>query len=410
MAELLDPLFLLAAATLLAVAVLGLDLTLGLRSLPRLRDTPPPVRTPTVSVVVAARDEAGQIARAIQSLVAQRYPSLEVVAVDDRSTDGTGQILDRLAEQHDRLRVIHVDALPEGWLGKNHALQRGAEAARGELLLFTDADVVMSPDAVSSAVSTMEREGVDHLAVAPRIYAGTAPATMTVVVFLALFTVVFRPWKARDPDSRFHIGIGAFNLVRAEAYRAIGGHGAVRLRPDDDVRLGRTLKEAGYRQATATGTGVAEVEWYPTLPAMARGLRKNAFAVVEYRLWLVAAGTLVPILFIFWPVAALLITTGLVWWLNLIIVLAGVLTIMATARTHGLPLWTGPVFPLASVFLLWIVWAAALRALRTGAVEWRGTEYPLGELRDDRSGSEKEERCHEGDRDGDEQDPEVHPP
>ena len=376
-----DPLFVLAVATLLAAGVLGVDMMLGLRSLPRLRAASAPERTPSVSVVLAARDEADHIAPAVQSLLAQSYPALEVVAVDDRSTDGTGQILDRLAEQHDRLEVIHVDALPDGWLGKNHALQRGAGAATGELLLFTDADVMMRPEAVSRAVAVMEREGVDHLAVAPRIHAGTAPATMTVAVFLALFSVVFRPWKARDPESRRHIGIGAFNLVRAEAYRAIGGHGAVPMRPDEDVRLGRSLKDAGYRQATAIGTAMAQVEWYPTLPAMARGLRKNAFAVVEYRLSLVAAGTLVPVVFIFWPLAALFVTTGIVWWMNAAVVAGGALTIVATARAHGLPVWTGLTYPIASLLLLWIVWAAAIRAVRTGAVEWRGTEYPLEELK-----------------------------
>ena len=376
-----DPLFVLAVATLLAAGVLGVDMILGLRSLPRLRAASTPERAPSVSVVLAARDEAGHIAPAVQSLLAQSYPALEVVAVDDRSTDGTGQILDRLAEQYDRLEVIHVEALPAGWLGKNHALQRGAEAATGELLLFTDADVMMRPEAVSRAVAVMEREGVDHLAVAPRIHAGTAPATMTVAVFLALFSVVFRPWKARDPESRRHIGIGAFNLVRAEAYRAIGGHGAVPMRPDEDVRLGRSLKGAGYRQATAIGTTMAEVEWYPTLRAMARGLRKNAFAVVEYRLSLVAAGTLLPVVFIFWPLAALFVTTGIVWWMNAAVVTGGALTIVATARAHGLPAWTGLTYPIASLLLLWIVWAAAIRAVRTGAVEWRGTEYPLEELK-----------------------------
>ncbi|MDX1674391.1 MAG: glycosyltransferase family 2 protein [Longimicrobiales bacterium] len=376
-----DPLLILAAVTLLVVVLLSVDLLVGLRSLPRLSDADRSGRAPTVSVVLAARDEADHIAQAVQSLLDQDHPALEIVAVDDRSTDGTGQILDRLAEAHARVRVLHVRTLPDGWLGKNHALQRGAEAATGELLLFTDADVMMAPGAVSRAVGVLERDGLDHLAVAPRIRAGTAAATMTVAVFLALFSAVFRPWKARDPESRFHIGIGAFNLIRAEAYHSIGGHRTVALRPDDDVRLGRALKEEGFRQATAIGIGLTEVEWYPTLRAMARGLRKNAFAVVEYRLSLVAAGTAIPFLFIFWPVAALLVTTGAVWWLNAAIVVGGAVVIFDTARAHGLPAWTALTYPLASAILLWIVWAAALRALRKGTIEWRGTEYPLSRLR-----------------------------
>lgn len=371
----------LAGATLVAAVAIGWSLVVGLRSLPALHDAGRPAATPSVSVVLAARDEAPHVAFAVLALLDQDYPGLDVVAVDDRSTDGTGEILDRLAEAHDGLRVLHVEHLPDGWLGKTHALQNGAESATGELLLFTDADVMMQPDAVAAAVSVMERQGVDHLAVAPRIRTGTAPANMTVAVFLALFGTVFRPWKARDMDSRHHIGIGAFNLVRADAYRAIGGHGALPLRPDDDVRLGRALKGAGYAQAAAVGTRLLEVEWYPTLRAMARGLRKNSFAVVDYRLSMVAAGSIVPLVFVFWPVAALVLMSGLVWWLNAGVLVVGFLTTTDTARAHGLPLWAGFTYPIASAFLLWIVWAAALRAVRRGSVEWRGTEYPLEQLR-----------------------------
>lgn len=376
-----DPLFLLAGLTLAATLLLGFDLARGLLSLPRLTNAGRPDRTPAVTVIMAARDEVGSIADAVQSIVRQDYPSLELVAVDDRSSDGTGEILDHLAEKHAHLRVLHVDALPDGWLGKNHALQQGAEVATGELLLFTDADVMLQPEAVTRAVALLERDGLDHLAVAPRIHVGSAAASMTVAVFLALFSAVFRPWKARNPRSRHYIGIGAFNLVRAAAYQSIGGHGAVPLRPDDDVRLGRAIKAAGFRQAAAVGTRMADVEWYPTLPAMARGLRKNAFAVVEYRLGLVAAGTLVPVLFIFWPLAALGVTGGWTWWLNAAVLAGGAATILATARAHSLPAWTAVTFPLGSLLLLWIVWAAALRVLRTGTVEWRGTEYSLDRLR-----------------------------
>lgn len=360
--------------------IAAVDLIRGRRSLPRLRDAPA-AGGPPVSVVIAARDEARHIAPAVGSILSQRYPDLEIVVVDDRSSDGTGPVLDRLAARHDRLRVLHLAELPPDWLGKNHALQRGAELASGELLLFTDADVVMAPEAVARAVAILEREGLDHLAVAPRIRAGTPPATLAVAVFLVAFSALFRPWKARDPRSPWSIGIGAFNLVRAAAYRAIGGHQCIALRPDDDVRLGRALKAAGYRQAAASGRGLLEVEWYPALDAMTRGLRKNAFAAVDYRIALMAAGTLLPVVFSFWPVAALFVTSGPTRWLNAAILGVGVITTADTARGHGLPLWTALLHPLGSLALLWIVWAAALRAVTTGTVEWRGTAYPLEDLR-----------------------------
>jgi hypothetical protein len=239
----------------------------------------------------------------------------------------------------------------------------------------------MAPDAIRRAVALLEAEGVDHLAVAPRIHAGSGWSTTVLAVFLVLFSTVFRPWKARDPKSRSHIGIGAFNLVRAGAYRAVGGHRSIALRPDDDVRLGRALKRAGYLQEAASGRDALRVEWYPSLPAMARGLRKNAFAAVNYRLSLVLAGTLLPLVFIFWPLLALFVTGGAVWWLNAAIVLLGAATTGVTARGHGLPPWTALAYPVGSLLLLWIVWAATLRALVTGTVEWRGTEYPLDRLR-----------------------------
>jgi cellulose synthase/poly-beta-1,6-N-acetylglucosamine synthase-like glycosyltransferase len=381
----MSPLLILAVATAVVAALLSLDLALGMRRVPTLHDAPgatgPEGDAPAVSIVVAARDEAPHIAVAVRTLLSQDYPDLEVVAVDDRSTDGTAGLLDRLAASHARLRVLHVDALPAGWLGKNHALALGAEAASGELLLFTDADVMMAPDAVWRAVRLLQDRGADHLAVAPRIHSGSAWATAVIAVFLVLFSTVFRPWKARDPRSHHHIGIGAFNLVRAEAYRSIGGHDALALRPDDDVRLGRALKRAGFRQEAASGRDTVSVEWYDSLPAMARGLRKNSFAVVEYRLSLVIAGTLLPFLFIFWPLAALALTDGAVWWANGAVVALGLLTTGNTARGNGLPLWTAPAYPIGSVLLLGMVWAAALRAVVKGSVEWRGREYPLDELR-----------------------------
>lgn len=372
-----------ALLTFSAAVVLAVQLVLGLRSLPRLADASPvlPGRAPRLTIVVAARDEVRQIAAALVTLLEQDYPSFEVVAVDDRSSDGTGAILDRVAEEHETLRVVHVTELPEGWLGKTHAVQRGAELATGELILFTDADVMMRPDAVRRAVSLMESSGADHLAVAPRVHTGGPWATMTLNMFLVLFSMAFRPWKARDPDSRHHIGIGAFNLVRAEAYRAVGGHRSLALRPDDDVRLGRLLKAAGYRQEAASGRDAVRVEWYPSLRAMARGLRKNAFAVVDYRMSVVVAATLLPVIFAFWPVLALVLTSGPVWWLNAGVVAVGVITTGATARGHGVPLWTALTYPLGSLLLLWIVWAAALRVVVTRSVEWRGTEYSLDELR-----------------------------
>ena len=124
---------------------------------------------PTLSVLVPACNEASTLERAMQSLLAMDYPRLEIIAVNDRSTDGTGELLERLAAANPRLRVRHVTALPSGWLGKNHALHIASQEATGDWLLFTDADVVYTPDALLRAVSYARRVGADHLVVSPRI-------------------------------------------------------------------------------------------------------------------------------------------------------------------------------------------------------------------------------------------------
>jgi cellulose synthase/poly-beta-1,6-N-acetylglucosamine synthase-like glycosyltransferase len=176
-------------------------------------------RTPPVSIVVAARDEARAIERAMRSLLALDYPGLELVAVDDRSADPTGAILDRLAAANARLKVLHVRELPAGWLGKNHALALGARDATGEILLFTDADVEFAPYSLREAVAVLEDERLDHLALAPRLRLPGAWLAACVAYFGRQFYVFLRPWRARDPRSGAHIGVGAFNLVRASAYR-----------------------------------------------------------------------------------------------------------------------------------------------------------------------------------------------
>ena len=123
---------------------------------------------PTLSIVVPACNEEDTIERGMNSLLALDYPHLEIIAVNDRSTDRTGAILDRLALSDPRLRVLHVETLPAGWLGKNHAMHSGSQAAKGKWLLFTDADVVFAPDALRRTVAFAERECLDHLVLSPR--------------------------------------------------------------------------------------------------------------------------------------------------------------------------------------------------------------------------------------------------
>jgi len=174
---------------------------------------------------VPARDEAAGIEPAMRSLLAQHGPGLEIIAVDDRSTDGTGEILARLAAGDPRLTVLRVETLPEGWLGKTHAMHLATERARGEWLLFTDADVTMRPGAIRLALARARRERLAHLAVVPRLRARGALLRAVLLPISATVFVRYMAWRRRGQG----LGVGAFNLVHAQAWRACGGHRRIAL-------------------------------------------------------------------------------------------------------------------------------------------------------------------------------------
>lgn len=371
------------SAVLLLIATAGSALLLvGNRQVRQLGDVPPalPSPPPSLSIVVAARDEAHTVEPAMRSLLALDYPDLEIIAVDDRSADGTGQILDRLSAAEPRLHVIHVPELPDGWLGKNHALQQGADSASGALILFTDADVVFAPTALSRAVAFLDREALDHLAVSPELRMPGVLLGIFGAMFAATFGLFMQPWKARRPG-RYHIGIGAFNLVRADVYRAVGGHAPLALRPDDDVKLGKLIKKSGFRQDVLFGVDQVVVEWYSSIGEVVRGLRKNSFAGVDYRLYMIMGGAFMQIALHVYPIVALLFVSGTVWWVCLAIAIVLLVGYVDNARIHGYPAWYGAGYPLFAVLFSYTIIAATLRTLVRGGIEWRGTFYPLERLR-----------------------------
>ena len=377
-------LFFLAVLTAILYTLVALDVVTGNRSVLPLRDVPatPPPGAPRVSVITAARNEERNIREALGSLLALDYPDIELIVVNDRSEDGTGDILAQMAAAAPRLQVVQVTDLPAGWLGKNHALWRGAGRASGELLLFTDADIVMEPTVLSRAVRFLLENRLDHLAVTPRI---TMPGTflsMFGLSFVLFFSIYARPWKARDPKSRCHIGIGAFNLVRAEAYRAVGGHETIRLRPDDDMKLGKILKKGGYASDVAYGPDFLGVEWYPTVRAAVRGLEKNAFAGCDYRVSLALLGVVFHLLGSVFPYVALFVTTGVPRLIYGGVVMLLTLLLADCARFHRARPWHAIGFAPSAALFCWIIVRTTVLNLVQGGITWRGTFYPLKELKE----------------------------
>jgi len=336
-----------------------------------------------VSIIVAARDEAGRIEETVRRLAAQRGVDTEVIAVDDRSTDGTGAILDALAQKRPNVRAEHVDARPDGWLGKCHACQVGAAHAGGDWLLFTDADTWMEPDVVARAIHETEQRGAAHLCLIPHFHKATFIGKGALMAFaLALVKMAHRV----NHDAAFgYIGIGAFNLIRRDVYNAIGGHEALRFEVVDDVKLGYLVRTAGLRSRCLHAGRDVEVEYAVDARSLLRLLSKNQFAVLHYR-WGLALLALALHLAL-WSIGATGIPIGVVtgsigaWaaglaWLTIAIP-AGI-----HARRHG---WSAAVGILAPPMMLLGAASLVNSMIRTGVqggVRWRETFYPLARLRE----------------------------
>jgi glycosyltransferase involved in cell wall biosynthesis len=376
-------LFYLAVVTLVLTVATAIEFAVGNRTFRALATVPPlnDASSPRVSIIIAARNESRKIEPALQSVLAQDYPNYEIIVVNDRSTDDTGEIVRRMAASEQSMRVITVNELPPRWLGKNHALNAGAGQATGELLLFTDADVMMETTTLGRAVNMLRISGLDHLAVTPRMAMPGVFLNMFGGAFTIFFGLYAKPWKARDPKSRRHIGIGAFNLIRAEVYRRIGGHSSIAMRPDDDIRLGKIIKTAGYRQDMALGNKLLRVEWYSSVGEIVRGLDKNTFAGVDYNLAVVIAASIGQWAVFVWPVAALFLTSGPTWWLNAAIAAVIGLLYADNAGFHGMKRrhWIG--FPVATALFQYTIWRAVLKTLLNGGIDWRGTHYSLADLK-----------------------------
>jgi glycosyltransferase involved in cell wall biosynthesis len=363
--------------------------TLVFKHVGELRDlaglTPPdPPAWPTVSVISAARDEADDIGDSLASRLSDGYPNLEVIVIDDRSEDATPGIIAEVARRDPRVRAVRVDELPDGWLGKVHALQRGVEVATGEWLLFSDADVRVEHGMVGKAVAHCEADGYDLLALVPEFRSSSRIFYVLWAIFMRVIAMVISPAAVRDPESKMAMGSGGFTLVRRSVFDATPGFAHLRLETADDVSLGAMVKGAGGRCDFMNGRGAASVSIYDSLREFYLGVEKNGPSLAGLPFSLLAIVFALLACVEYSPLVALAVglSRGVGWlsWLGVATtLLATVATVIPLRRNTGL-VWPGLLWPLGWALMASGVLRSAWLFHRRGGAMWRGTFYPKAEV------------------------------
>jgi glycosyltransferase involved in cell wall biosynthesis len=361
----------------------GLRVAYGALRLPWIKDfaAAADADCPRISLIFAARDEEEKLPAALATMTALDYPQLEIIAVDDRSQDGTGRILDEFAQAHARLRVVHIDKLPAGWLGKPHALQKAYEVATGDWLLFTDADVRFHADVLRRVVTVVSERKLDHLTLLVDMDLAGFWETVLMTFFGLAFHLGNAPYSASNPKSRGYVGVGAFQLLRREAYEKSGTHRRLAAEVIDDMKLAKIVKQAGFRSEVGVSADAVIVRWQAGLGNLIRGTTKNFFAVFGYSLPFALASLTAMFVTNVLPFAGVAFGSG---WVR---ILAGIAAGMALVfhAAVDVAMRVSPLYalthPVGALFFCYMVARSTVVTLWRGGIVWRGTFYPLEELK-----------------------------
>ncbi|OEH94204.1 glycosyl transferase [Bacillus solimangrovi] len=372
---------LLGAISLFWIIVL-FDAAIGFRKIEALETVQPSNETTLLSVIIAARNEQDSIEKSIRSQLLQQYEHVEWIVVNDRSTDKTGEIIDRIATSDKRVKPLHIRSLPNNWLGKNYALFQGYKKASGDVFLFTDADVIYKQGAFAKAITYLQKTAVDHITIAPKLIGDTFWLKAFIYFFLFGFGYFKRPWKANDDRSQMGMGIGAFNLITRQAYEKLGTHEAIAMRPDDDLQMGLQVKRSGGKQRLLTGMNLIEVRWYPSLTEAIRGLEKNTMAGLFYHYWMVGVAIIGITLTHFTPFLTIFSNQASIRLLSILsLVCMFILYTLTTKKMAGATPIHFIALPITGCIFLFTIVRAAYLTKKQGGIIWRGTYYSLDELR-----------------------------
>ncbi len=362
-----------------------LDLARGRKEPILTADEPGPegAALPPLSMLVAAKDEQENIVRCIEGLLAQDYPELQIIVIDDRSADRTGALIDELAARDARVTAVHVRELPAGWFGKNHAMHLGVQQARGRWLCFSDADCTYeSPRLLRAAMNFALRERVDFLSVLPRLEASSIWETIVQPVAGAIMLFWFPPQKVNSTSSPVAYANGAFMLMPRETYDRLGGHEPVRATLNEDMHLARRTKAAGLRLRVIRGSDLYRVRMYTGFGAIWRGWSRIFYGCFGTLPRLLASVAMLSI-FSVAPYVTLLLSPlagGAGVWLAaaaLFTILAQQSILWPLYRLSGIAPGWALTYPIGAAICLGMT-LNAIRRLGGTSTTWRGTTYVGG--------------------------------
>lgn len=376
-------LIMIAAVTLGYLMLSAIEFLIGFRLLKNITYQPilDPRSLPSVSVIFTALNEEDNIRETIESLLEIDYPNFEIIIINDRSTDRTPQIIAEMKEKHPHLRTFQVDTLPGGWFGKNHGLHVGSQHAKGDYILFTDADVLVHRDILSKTISYMITNKLSHLTIFERHLRNTLGLKIIMLGSYLTYSLSFKPWRVRFPWSKKALGHGAFNLVKADVYRQCGGHTKIALQCLDDVKLGTLIKQSGFKQDTIDGCDYIHRAWYNSLPEMIHGFEKNSFAIYNYRPLPLLLDTIYALIFFIWPLIAIFLFTDSLFWLNIANIILTILLAARSAEQYRLSKIYAVFYPIGILLLLFSAWKSCFVITKNDGVIWRGTHYSLSDLK-----------------------------
>lgn len=351
-----------------------------------------PGGSPRVSIIVPARNEEDTIEQPLKALLALDYDNYEVIAVNDRSTDRTGEIMESIGKNphvsqktrgmgHPLLRVIHHQELLPGWLGKTHAMWTAANQATGDWLLFTDADVFFKPDSLRRALVYAESVPADHVVLFPQMIMKQPGEFMMIAFFQTIFTFGHRPWKVADPRTDDHMGVGAFNLVRRSVYEKVGTYAALRMEVLDDMKLGKVVKKAGFAQRNVFGGDLISIRWAHGAMGVVHNLTKNFFAVLSFRWPLTLLGAFGLAFLNLLPFVGVWMAHGWARGPYFVALLSIFLIYLGMSWRSAVPAYYFLLHPVASILFIYTLLRSTFLTLWNDGITWRGTKYSLEELR-----------------------------